>query len=551
MNDLHDKPTLRNGAMSGLLITAPLVALFYLAASLFGTPFVPFDLFDWLARVLPGGIVTFGIDFIISIIAALNLEDLSSTAKIAEQIMAIFLFLVIGAAAGVGLFSVLRRAARADLIPGLVFGAVTGALIAILSVTINQSATADSLISLAWILAAFVAWGAALAWVYQRLAARSGAYADMPLQTGETASRLLVSVQVVDRRNFLVQLGGASAAVTLVGAGVGALLGRNAVETTESISARPWSADHPLPNADAALQPAPGTRPEFTPVNDHYRIDINALPPVIREENWTLKIDGLVAEPLELTLQQIQTDYTPVDQFITLSCISNGVGGELISTQRWTGVPLKDILRDARPDENARALHIISADGFDEYLSRSLVNTDERIMLAYAWDGLPLPLSHGFPLRIYIPDRYGMKQPKWITRIELVENEDEGYWVRRGWDEVAKVKMTSVVDTVASDALVQADGQTLVPIGGIAYAGAQGIRKVEVRVDDGGWTEAQLRTPISDLTWVIWRYDWPFQTGEHTFYVRCVDGRGVAQEETVRDTRPSGATRIHRRRATL
>jgi hypothetical protein len=180
-----------------------------------------------------------------------------------------------------------------------------------------------------------------------------------------------------------------------------------------------------------------------------------------------------------------------------------------------------------------------------------MVMADRRIMLTYSWDDLPLPPEHGFPLRIYIPDLYGMKQPKWITRIELFPTDEEGYWVRRGWDEVARVRSTSVIDTVAVDSAIQESDNTIVPIGGIAYAGARGISKVEVRVDGGAWQEAQLREPISELTWVIWRYDWPFQAGEHTFAVRCRDGGGAAQPEDYRDTRPSGATGIHTFRASL
>jgi len=553
MNATHSKPTPATGALIGVLLTAPLIALFYLAAGVLGTPFVPFDLFDWLARVLPGGIITFGIDLIVSLIAALNLEDTSRTAKTAEHSMALLVLLVIGAAAGAALFARLRwREAKPDYRPGLILGAVIGAPAAILSGTLNQTASADPFLSPGWILLAFLAWGASYVWVYNALTpspSPSGrGEEDTPTITNASVDTALqnadVSVEQLDRRGFLIRLGGATAAITVVGAVIGALTNRETLETESAIGARLWSADHPLPNTNAALQPVPGTRAEFTPVREHYRIDINSLPPVIREDSWALTIDGLVDQPLELTLQDIREKYEPLDQFITLSCISNSVGGDLIGTQRWTGVPLKGILNDAKPRENAVQLHITSADGFDEYLSRSLVDTDERIMLAYAWDGLPLPTAHGFPLRVFIPDRYGMKQPKWIVRIELNDTEDEGYWVRRGWDPLAQVQATSVVDTVFVD-------QDVVQVGGIAYAGKRGISRVEVKVDEGAWQEAQLRDPISDLTWVIWRTEWPFQAGDHTFFVRCVDGNGAKQIETARGSHPSGATGIDRKRATV
>jgi DMSO/TMAO reductase YedYZ molybdopterin-dependent catalytic subunit len=169
---------------------------------------------------------------------------------------------------------------------------------------------------------------------------------------------------------------------------------------------------------------------------------------------------------------------------------------------------------------------------------------DERVMLAYAWDGVPLTIEHGFPLRIYIPNVYGMKQPKWIESIEVMDHWEEGYWVSRGWDKYARMKATSVIDTISID---KSGSNGIVPIGGIAHAGTRGISKVENQVNGGQWEEAKLRTPISGQTWVIWRYDWPFQKGKHTFTVRCFDGKGSPQitEEAV--PHPSGASGLHTR----
>jgi molybdopterin-dependent oxidoreductase-like protein protein len=205
---------------------------------------------------------------------------------------------------------------------------------------------------------------------------------------------------------------------------------------------------------------------------------------------------------------------------------------------------------DLRLRPAATHLKIKSADGFYEVVALETINTDERVMLAYAWDGVPLTIDHGFPLRVYIPDLYGMKQPKWIESIEATDKWEPGYWVERDWDREARMKATSVVDTVAVDArTTDAAGRQLVPVGGIAHAGARGISKLEVRVDEGEWREAQLRAPISDTTWVIWRYDWPFEQGSHTFTVRCTDGSGSAQIEARSDPHPSGATGFHQKSA--
>src|SRR5690606_26631493 len=178
-----------------------------------------------------------------------------------------------------------------------------------------------------------------------------------------------VSAEAIDRRTFLIRVGGAAATITVVGAGLGALLNssRQSVITTTSVTGSD-AADEaarsraPLPNADAAVQPVPGTRPELTPVAEHYRIDISSRPPVIDGATYTLPVMGLVDKPLELSLDAIRTNYTPVDQYITLACISNSIAGDLISTQKWTGVPLKAILEEAGLQENARYLRIFSAD---------------------------------------------------------------------------------------------------------------------------------------------------------------------------------------------
>lgn len=235
-------------------------------------------------------------------------------------------------------------------------------------------------------------------------------------------------------------------------------------------------------------------------------------------------------------------------QFVTLSCISNPVGGDLISTTRWTGVSLKRLLPDLGLKPEATHLKLQSADGFWEFVPVETINADERLMLVYAWDGVPLLPKHGFPLRVYIPDVHGMKQPKWIESIEATDHGEPGYWVERGWDRVARMKATSVIDAVAMDMdIINATPDMRVPIGGIAHAGARGISKVEVRVDNGPWQEAALRTPLSDLTWVVWRFDWPFKPGEHTFTVRCYDGSGAPQITDSRPPVPSGASGLFRK----
>ena len=540
--------SLATGGLVGALLTAPLLGLMYLANELAGLPFAPYDLFDWVTRVLPGRLVTFGIDMMIDTMLLFGIS-VADTAKTAEKVIAVLQFLFMGVVVGAIFFAIMRlRDAQPDLQSGLVLGVIVGLPVITISIAIGGS-DREPILSILWLLALFLAWGVALREGYARLNPDKG-LAALPIGQARAA-------KVIDRRQFLIRLGGATATITVASTVLGNLLAAAARrELEEELAASmahqsQGSARAPFPNANAPVMPAPGTRPEYTPLKDHYRVFIRVEPTIIDGATWSLPIMGAVGNPMTLTIDDIRNNYESRDQYVTISCISGRIGTDLISTTQWTGVSVQDVLADVRPNEKARYLHITSGDGFYETVDLDLIASDERIMLAYAWDGNPIPLNHGFPLRIWLPDRYGMKQPKWITGIEVMEEYKQGYWVERGWDEVARVNAVSVIDAVAADAAYQSNGQTLVPVGGIAFAGARGISKVEVRVDGGPWQEAMLRTPLSETTWVIWRYDWPFQAGRHEFEVRCAELDGTPQIEEERGNRPSGATGIHSKSARL
>jgi len=539
------KPGALVGAWVGALLTAPLIAMFYLGWKLAGLPFVPFDVFDWVSRRLPGWVLTFGIERLVKLIRMLNLGSTAVVAKAAEQSMAIVGLLVTGIIGGAVLFAILRAQnqgsnGRGGMRLGLLLGILIGVPVALISLRTGATATTTPLLGGLWILAVFLAWGTAFGRVHARLTIEPGA-APHPVEPA-----LGAAVERIDRRRFLIRLGGAAAVITVSGAAVGSLVGSG--RRREAVGGRRWSADHSLPNAGASLQPAPGTRKEFTPLEDHYRIDINLMPQAVSEQDWKLRIGGLVEKPVELTLADIRNNFTPIHQFVTLACISNEVAGDLIGTTRWTGVSLRRLLPALGLRPEATHLKISSADGFFEIVALDVIKDDERVMLAYAWDGVPLLVDHGFPLRIFIPDRYGMKQPKWISSIEALDHWEGGYWVVRGWDREARMRATSVIDTVAVNDIASVGGQRLVPVGGIAHAGARGISKIEVQVDNADWREARLRAPLSDTTWVVWRYDWPFQEGSHTLAVRCYDGKGVLQIAQLSEPHPSGATGLHTKR---
>jgi DMSO/TMAO reductase YedYZ molybdopterin-dependent catalytic subunit len=524
------RPGFLSGALVGALLTAPLVAVFYAGWKLAALPFVPFHAFDWTARILPGRVITFGIDSMVKVIRGLRIADTASAAKAAEQAMAIAVFVVAGILVGAAVFAAARVFQSRSIFPGALAGAALGVGSVMLLHGSGRSAAVPAAIGDAWVVTLFLAWGIALGLVSRHLVP-----APDVSGRGEPAS-----VERVDRRQFLVRLGGATATITVAGAVVGALAGGR--RSPVVAGGKRWSSDNPLPNAGDRVTPASGTRPEYTRLEDHYRIDITTIPPVLDGQTWRLKIGGLVRRPLELTLDRIR-EYEPLHQFVTLACVSNPLGGSLIGTTRWTGVSLQRLLPDLGLEPGATHLKISAADRFFEVVALETIRNDPRVMLAYEWDGVPLTTGHGFPLRIYIPDLYGMKQPKWIQSIEATDHWEPGYWVKRGWDRTARMKATSVIDTVAVNMMLsQADATSRIPVGGIAHSGARGISKVEVKVDGGPWNEAMLRAPLSGTTWVVWRYDWPFQPGNHTFTVRCADGAGVVQVAEMAAPHPSGAS---------
>ncbi len=530
------RPRLGTGALVGVLVTAPLIAILALAYRLARLPFSPFDLFDWVTRVLPGRLVTFGIDSMIWTMEKVGL-NVADTAKTAERSVAVIQFFVLGVVVAVVFFAVCAlgagRRSRPGAVAGLVVGALLGAPMAVLAVTVGQSPVAP-IVSILWLAVVFLGWGLALSWAFRRTVPAAAAAAEA---TAEARS--------LDRRRFLVRLGTASAVVTVTGAGVAELL---AVREGGGGAARGGAQatvngrGEPLPNAGDPVVPAPGTRPEYTPLADFYSVFIRTEPTVIDGDSWELPVTGMVERPLRLHLADFQHRYPSRDQYVTISCISGRVGTGLISTTLWTGVPIRTVLDEAGVQPGARYLHIRSGDGYYETVDLDLVNRDPRIMLCHSWDGKPLPVAHGFPLRIWLPDRYGMKQPKWITAIEVSADYVPGYWVERGWDRLARVKATSVVDTVAVKSATRHGGTMQVPVGGIAFSGAKGISKVEVKVDDGPWSDARLRQPLSGTTWVVWRYDWPMVPGHHTFTVRCTDGAGNPQIAEPHTQRPAGAS---------
>lgn len=548
---MQRKPGLWMGAFIGGLLMIPVIALSFLGQQLAGFPFIPSILFAFGRDNAPGELVPRIIQVMSNTIISLNIGRVDVVAKQVEFVIEWTTLLILGIIAGAIFFAVMRRMQKPanESFPGIGLGLIVAVIVLGMMATLPYLGSADPAVSIVWIAILLIGWGMAVGSVYNTLAYRTAAPQEAQ-----------ASAQVIDRRQFLVRVGAASATLTVVGAGLGALLNQRDEDIIQPLAqpdATPSVEMASLPNADDPVIPAPGTRLEVTPLEDHYRIDITTIPPRIEPAGYVLPFttalteDGSVRTIAELTLDDIRS-YPSRQDYITMSCISNPVGGSLISTIKWTGVSMQTLLADIDIPENATHIKITAADGFDETVALSVIEEDERVMLAYEWEDQPLTVEHGFPLRIHIPNRYGMKQPKWITGMEFISGDQDGYWVRRGWDKEALALATAVVDTVATDAMFENEnGEMVIPVGGIAWAGDRGISRVQVSVDDGEWVDAQVRSPISDRTWQIWRYDWVFSEGTHTFRVRCVDGNGSAQIERAQGTFPSGATGIDSARAVI
>jgi DMSO/TMAO reductase YedYZ molybdopterin-dependent catalytic subunit len=345
-----------------------------------------------------------------------------------------------------------------------------------------------------------------------------------------------------DRRRFL--LAGAGAAGL---AAVSGLAGRFLIRRAEASASRaavriPVPADvAPRPPAGADLR-IPGVGPFVTPNDVFYRVDTSLLVPSVTAEGWSLRIHGMVRD--ELSLDYAALLARPLmERDVTLTCVSNPVGGRYIGNARWIGAPLADLLREAGVDPAADQIVSRSEDGFTAGTPTAVVMDGRDAMLAVAMNGQPLPLEHGFPVRMIVPGLYGyVSATKWLVDIELTTFASyDAYWVRRGWAQQAPIKTESRIDVPKQGATVPAGPVT---VAGIAWAQHRGISRVEVSVD-GTWQPARLAAQDTIDTWRQWVYELDATPGEHMLAVRAADRTGVTQTATPADPVPNGATGDH------
>jgi len=302
-----------------------------------------------------------------------------------------------------------------------------------------------------------------------------------------------------------------------------------------------------LANAPAIFRDprlAPLVESEITPNAAFYRVAIDIIDPTVNASDWSLMVDGLVGAPKRYGLGDLSA-LPQTSEYSTFECVRNQINGNLISNAKWTGVRLSDLFKDAGGVQSGATYAVFySVDGYSVGIPLAKALMDDS-MMALMMNDLTLPVRHGFPLRAVIPGLYGMMSAKWVNRISLVSMTYNGYWQTRGWSNDARIYTVAFIATPSSSdrpSLSAYGGSVL--IGGYAFAGDRGVSKVEVSHDGGKtWVEAQLKKPISNLTWALWAYDWhPSGPGLRYIYARATDGQGQVQTSDIADTFPNGAT---------
>ena len=361
-----------------------------------------------------------------------------------------------------------------------------------------------------------------------------------------------------ERRRFLLQAGVISA-LAVVGAVVGRTLlsGRAAATASASVGGTsstgsggaggakvsiPQAVDPaPAPGADASLS-VPGITPVVIPNDQFYKIDTTFFPPTVDISSWNLRVFGMVDKEVRLSFSDL-VQLPLIERYVTIACVSNEVGGNLVGNAKWTGVRLTDVLDMAGVHAGATQVVPRSVDGWTAGFPTTWVTDPAHprdAMIAVKMNDVPLPVEHGFPARLIVPGLYGyVSATKWLTEIELTTLEAvDAYWVPRGWAKEAPILTQSRIDVPQNGLRVPAGP---VAVAGVAWAPDRGISKVEVRVDGGAWQAATLATELSAATWVQWKWTWQATAGTHFIEVRATDGTGEVQTDKVSRPDPDGA----------
>lgn len=354
-----------------------------------------------------------------------------------------------------------------------------------------------------------------------------------------------VPVTVATRRGLLL---GAAGLGTLGALGIvaGQAIARTGRAARDAVAALGL----PVPTRTVAVPPEavsqlPGHTPFVTPNAEFYRIDTALFVPRVDAADWRLRVTGLVDREVEIDFEELLAQ-DHVEALVTLACVSNPVGGDLVGNAVWTGWPVRELLARAGVRPEADMVLSRSVDGFTAGTPLEVLTDDRDALVAVAMNGEPLPPEHGYPVRLVVPGLYGyVSATKWVTELKVTRfDADEGYWTPRGWSARGPVKTASRIDVPrAGDVEVPESGS--VTVAGVAWAQHRGISRVEVRVDDGVWSDAELLEEPTVDAWRLWRWQWPATPGSHTLSVRATDGEGQVQTEALAPPAPDGATGWH------
>ena len=348
------------------------------------------------------------------------------------------------------------------------------------------------------------------------------------------------------RRRFLIQAGAFLGAAAVAG-----LVGRNLVERQHpagppaAAGSLPAVRDPAPPLAPDQSLSAPGVTPIVTPNDQFFRIDTALTIPQVDVATWQLKVDGMVEHPLTFSYAELLA-MPLIEQYVTIACVSNSVGGALVGNTLWTGVRLKEILAKAGVKSGATQIVGRSVDGFTVgFPTEWALDPSREPMVALGMNRLPLPADHGYPARLIVPGLFGyVSATKWLSQIELTTDAFNGYWIPLGWAKDGPILTQSRIDNLG--ALIRGVAAGPVDLSGVAWAPDRGIERVEVKIDDGPWQQAMLSRAISKAAWVQWMLRWQATPGRHVIEVRATDGTGVVQTDQQTGSAPDGA-RGHQR----
>jgi DMSO/TMAO reductase YedYZ molybdopterin-dependent catalytic subunit len=342
----------------------------------------------------------------------------------------------------------------------------------------------------------------------------------------------------VPRRRFLA--GGGAAVAALVGSWLSGVSGQ-AAEARAQVA---LPAAGPAPGLAGASLDVPGLSPYVVPNAAFYRIDTALVVPRLDTAAWSLKVVGEVEH--EVTLDWATLLSKPMQQaLVTLTCVSNEVGGDLVGNAVWTGWPVRELLALAGPKPGADMVLSRSSDGFTAGTPIEALTDDRNALVAIGMNGEPLPFEHGFPVRLVVPGLYGyVSATKWLTELKVTRfSADQGYWTPRGWSARGPIKTASRIDVPRSGARLKAGP---IAVAGVAWAQHRGIKSVEVRVDEGPWQAARLAGEPTTDAWRQWVYEWVATAGQHSIRVRATDGTGAVQPAQESPPAPDGSSGYHR-----